>query len=268
MQPLSTYIHHPELLDADVVKDLQLLVEQYPSFQTARLLMLRGLYQLQDECFGAELRKAAICLPDRRRLFELFEGDVYQPKTASVVEQPVQEVTTEQPSEDRTLSLIDSFLQQRPETPSSRRARPADASVDYTSYLLQLDDAILPDEDDDEPIDSADSNDTSEAIEPVAHVKSSLQKEKTLQIELPSTPSEMDVDEVDEDVDDEHEIEPSEAFFTETLARIYIKQGKYAKAIEIIRRISLLYPQKNRYFADQIRFLEKLLINERNKNNE
>ena len=49
---------------------------------------------------------------------------------------------------------------------------------------------------------------------------------------------------------------------TEAMARIYIKQGKYDKAIEIIRRISLKYPKKNRYFADQIRFLEKLIINQ------
>jgi predicted Zn-dependent protease len=56
-----------------------------------------------------------------------------------------------------------------------------------------------------------------------------------------------------------------EGYFTETLARIYIKQGRYSKALEIIRRLSLQYPKKNAYFADQIRFLEKLIIN--NKQN-
>ncbi len=49
---------------------------------------------------------------------------------------------------------------------------------------------------------------------------------------------------------------------TEAMARIYIKQGKFDKAIEIIERISLKYPKKNRYFADQVRFLEKLIINQ------
>ena len=60
----------------------------------------------------------------------------------------------------------------------------------------------------------------------------------------------------------EPEIEVETGALTEAMARIYIKQGKYDKAIEIIRRISLKYPKKNRYFADQIRFLEKLIINQ------
>ena len=54
-------------------------------------------------------------------------------------------------------------------------------------------------------------------------------------------------------------------FFTETLAQIYIKQGKFEQAIEIIKRLSLKYPKKNRYFADQIRFMEKIIINNKNK---
>ena len=58
--------------------------------------------------------------------------------------------------------------------------------------------------------------------------------------------------------DDENEI------LTERLAHIYIKQGKFEKAIEIIQRLSLKYPKKNRYFADQIRFLGKLVINSKN----
>jgi thioredoxin-like negative regulator of GroEL len=68
-----------------------------------------------------------------------------------------------------------------------------------------------------------------------------------------------------ENEDDETEKMPEESYFTETLARIYIKQGRYSKALEIIRRLSLQYPKKNAYFADQIRFLEKLIINNNKK---
>ena len=52
-----------------------------------------------------------------------------------------------------------------------------------------------------------------------------------------------------------------ESYFTETLAKIYIKQKKYSRALEIIRSLYLQFPEKNAYFADQIRFLEKLIIN-------
>jgi tetratricopeptide (TPR) repeat protein len=53
--------------------------------------------------------------------------------------------------------------------------------------------------------------------------------------------------------------------FTETLANIYLKQGKYDKALEILKRINLEYPNKNRYFADQIRFLEKIVKHTKRK---
>ena len=59
--------------------------------------------------------------------------------------------------------------------------------------------------------------------------------------------------------------EVEEEYFTETLARIYIKQGHYEKALGIIGRLSERYPKKNAYFADQIRFLEKLIINSNTK---
>lgn len=59
----------------------------------------------------------------------------------------------------------------------------------------------------------------------------------------------------------------NESYFTETLAKIYIKQGRYEKALEIIQRLNLNYPKKNAYFVDQMRFLEKLILNDKNKSN-
>ncbi len=44
-----------------------------------------------------------------------------------------------------------------------------------------------------------------------------------------------------------------------SLAKIMIKNGNYQKALEIITEISLNNPKKSIYFADQIRFLKKLI---------
>jgi hypothetical protein len=65
----------------------------------------------------------------------------------------------------------------------------------------------------------------------------------------------------------EEEDNVEEEYFTETLARIYIKQGRYQKALDIIGRLNQQFPGKNAYFADQMRFLEKLIINNNNKKN-
>jgi len=48
-------------------------------------------------------------------------------------------------------------------------------------------------------------------------------------------------------------------FITETLANIYIKQKLYEKAIGAFTKLSLKYPEKNSYFANQIKKVEKLI---------
>ena len=47
---------------------------------------------------------------------------------------------------------------------------------------------------------------------------------------------------------------------TESLAKIFIRQHRYDKAYEIISQLSLNFPKKSAYFADQLRFLKKLML--------
>lgn len=56
-----------------------------------------------------------------------------------------------------------------------------------------------------------------------------------------------------------------DSLLSESLAKIFIKQGRYGRAYEIISNLSLNYPKKSAYFADQLRFLQKLIINQRRK---
>jgi len=50
---------------------------------------------------------------------------------------------------------------------------------------------------------------------------------------------------------------------TESFVRVLIQNRNYTKALEIISEINLNNPEKSVYFADQIRFLKKLIINEK-----
>ena len=76
-------IAHPEkLADRAVLNELRELMDEYPYFQSIRLLYIKGLYLLRDASFGEELRRAALFVPDRKVLFNQIEGEYYTPCSA------------------------------------------------------------------------------------------------------------------------------------------------------------------------------------------
>ncbi|NBC82721.1 MAG: hypothetical protein GVY19_04995 [Bacteroidetes bacterium] len=59
----------------------------------------------------------------------------------------------------------------------------------------------------------------------------------------------------------EKSIAESEGYMTETLAKIYIRQKKYEKAISVYKKLSLKYPEKSTYFAGQIKEIQGFINN-------
>jgi hypothetical protein len=49
-----------------------------------------------------------------------------------------------------------------------------------------------------------------------------------------------------------------EALMPETLARIYVEQKNYKKAIQSYKILSLKYPEKSSFYANQIKAVEQL----------
>lgn len=242
-QRLYEWIKHPECLNRETLYELRTLLAQYPYFQTARLLYLKNLYLLHDITFGEELRKSALYITDRFALFSLVEGERYTLKALKT-----SQVVDDIPGVDRTLSLIDAFLSSLPEEPATPGiiTLPVEAATDYTSFLMQ------------------EQPDTSEVQEgPKMKGQEWIDNFLENSEEQPLIPSV--VEDEDENSEIPEEETEDESYFTETLAKIYVKQQRYSKALEIITRLNLKYPEKNAYFADQIRFLKKLIINTKSK---
>ena len=244
-QRLYEWMKHPERLDRESLYELRSLLARYPYFQTARLLYLKNLFLLHDITFGEELRRAALYIADRRILFSLVEGERY---TLKALER--QQVPEEADGVDRTLSLIDAFLSSLPEEPSAASlvSLPIEAATDYTTYLMK--ESVTEEEKNTEDRPRMKGQDLIDSFlenseeQPLISSLVEEEEEPVVQIEQESE---------------------DESYFTETLAKIYVKQQRYSKALEIITRLNLKYPEKNAYFADQIRFLEKLIINTKQK---
>ena len=241
---------HLERMDRDTLYELRSQVALYPYHQTLRLLMLQNLYLLHDPGFDEELRRAAIYITDRRVLFNLVEAAHYQLRKESSASAPE---ASQHAQSSRTSELIDSFLDAIPQEepqPRKRRPTPADAAIDYVAYLL--------DTEDDAPQEETESVPEMRGQNLIDTFINADKGRFTLSdVPLPADDTPKEPEEPEEEVGEE--------YFTETLARIYIKQGRYSKALEIIRRLSLQVPKKNAYFADQIRFLEKVIINNSKK---
>jgi hypothetical protein len=45
---------------------------------------------------------------------------------------------------------------------------------------------------------------------------------------------------------------------TETLAKVFVKQKKFENALQAYQILSLKYPEKNSFFADQIKEIKRL----------
>ncbi len=247
-------IAHPEkLANRAILYELQELVAKYPYYQAARLLYLKSLYLLHDATFGDELRRAAVYVPDRKVLFQLIEGEYYAMKP--VARKPKQADEDVAVKGDRTLTLIDAFLEGLPAEPEEDHHQQVDdggLSADYAMYELKAEEVSGPEE----------NGMGQNAMRGQQLIDDFIQKSDDKRPSMSVVGGES-VENQNADV--LPSVDEDDGYFTETLAKIYIKQQRYAKALEIIRRLSLKYPKKNAYFADQIRFLEKLVINSNDK---
>ena len=256
---LNRLIQHPEEMNRETLYDLRALLALYPYYQTARLLMLQNLYLLHDPSFDEELRRAAIYISDRKVIFQMVEAAHYQLKSQNSNRH---EAVEGKPKSDRTSSLIDHFLHSIPteaeerekEPEEKRKPTPADAAVDYVAYLMETETET----EHEQP-----SRTIALIDDFIEEGGFKLHKDKEEEDQESEVMEKKETAEADSS--EAQAASENGGIFTETLARIYIKQGKYERAYQIIDRLYKQHPQKSAFYIDQLRFLEKLMLNEKKR---
>lgn len=240
----------PVMLSEKTLPELKQIAEDFPYFHAVQMLYLKNLQATNDLRLNIELKKRAVCVPDRTQLFLWLEGAHYD-------KQPCAQ-TVEDQEEDKQPSRIDEFLSapmDGTETKSSKPLFEPSASLDYMRWLTEKE------------TDAAASKNKLRHQDLIdSFIESGNERIGRL------TPDQVAKDHAvdSEEPEQQHATESDHStldnsYFTETLAHVYIRQKRYEKALEIIKSLSLKYPKKNIYFADQIRFLEKLIIHSKQK---
>ena len=255
-QQFIQYLNEPHLLTPEATKELKEVMKAYPGFQTGHLLLLKSLYQSEDIMYDKYLSKAAAYAGNRELLFNfIFSNEPEAVLQQEAVVAPVKHIEPkivaekkQKPSYFDTVTISNDYFNVT-ESEIQESINGIDG-VHSFSHWLELMSRQKPEEPDVEP-----------------------QKEKSKGWDLidnfikGARPVQQDKSKANDPAPKEdlsqNSVNDNEEFMTETLARIYIRQKNYSKALQIFEKLSLKYPEKSIYFAGQIKIVEDLKNNEK-----
>ena len=243
-QQLRQYLSNPE---ATVNKEwVDEMMKQYPYFILPALL-----YQKRSGTDNNLMARIAISHPDRKSLYCLLgeNADVFA-KFYPDEQKPL--TPTTENTIDTFLNTFGTTSEKELEVLNNLISNPV---PDYADILAAEDanEGTLPSE----------GESAQDAL-----INSFIAREREKEQQVGALPQQhVDSEEIAE-IANTPIAQPTEhdpSMLSESLAKMYIQRRNYAKALEIIENINLNFPEKSIYFADQIRFLRKLVLNEQTK---
>lgn len=240
---IESWLEHPESMGAEAVSKLPQLIEQYPYCPTYKVLYCIALANTHSVLLNEELQKTACALPDRTQLFLLVNNGEHE--WVELMHQLEQQRIEEQmqTSDEDDFALIDQYLSQQHLPTMELDGLMPEVSADY----------LLTSMDDDEPLSANENPDEQDAL-----IDQFLSADNDGELMVPKP--EVTIEEAPTP---EPDFIREKAFLTESLAKLYVKQHKFEQALAIFSQLNLQYSKKSSNFADQIRYLEKIIATQK-----
>ena len=261
-------INKPHAINGKQTDALEKVLDEFPFFQSARALRLKGLFNQNSFKYNYALKVTAAHTTDRTVLFDFITSDtfvaiqkgLYDKKVLELLDISVvdcEEIKSEIRFESKTNPLEQSILT------SIEGASEVEEDTKIAFEKLEIG----------KPLDFSINEKHSfqewlqlSRIEPIVRKKENLVSIETLALEeekkkktelidkfIESSPKISPIRQ--EDVSKTY-VEQSETnnsyLMTETLARVYLEQKKYQKAIQAYEILILKYPEKSSFFANRI----------------
>ena len=219
---IISLIESPNLINRKDITFLEDISIKHPSFSISHVLLAKGLLNTESVRYNQKLKKAALYSLNRKQLFRLISEDV---KKDEIVKENV-------PIE--VIKVEEEVIITKKEELKIGQPLEFDETEEYSfSEWLALTKV--------QKINREEETDL---------INNFIEKSPTIKVEKnkffsPTETAKSSILENDE-------------LITETLARVYLEQEHFEKAIESYKKLSLKYPKKSSFFADQINLINDL----------
>jgi len=259
---LIGYMTWPERLKDEAVKEVEQLVADYPYFAIGQTLLTIAYQNTSDNRYESQLKRTATLVPnrDKLRLFTLIARHRLEsePEIPALPDEmaPAENVPSKTESAEQNSNIIREKVFIIPEIDLSGSQEELSAEMallDEKRKSLDELKAIIANR----LKEIEDEKHRKEAEQPKTKKLSRKELIDKFILENPSI-SRPKAEFYNPISVAQNSIIDQENIVSETLAKIYEKQGYLDKAISIYEKLSLKYPEKSRYFAAQIEQIEKV----------
>ena len=299
-----TYIlQQPQKVTKEQTDDLKSIISEFPYFQSARAMYLKGLKNSESFKYNQALKSTAAYTTDRSILFDFITSKEFQQNEVSqFIKQNTSyvndiEVTLEDISINKSVKIDEALNKQIEDTkevldptlfqPKIEKKQIANFKLKSTETTeeatsLKEDQTLSPKELlslgkplQFEKTENHSFNEwlTLTRLKPIQREETNTINKDTEETNALERAKKFELIEqfinkspklkptktkaTNHNIAKEQMIQP-EALMTETLARIYVEQKNYKKAIQSYKILSLKYPEKSGFFADQIKAVKQL----------